>query len=118
MTVQLPLPAGWARHRISRPDPRDRLEALRQAELDVKAAIRIQFDALADCFGIQTREIDRAMASIDDTISDLVYEVETELNDKVDRLGECALQPPQRASGRRDARRPGPCLLPCFGGRN
>lgn len=90
MGTQLSLPAGWARQFVSTPDPRDRLDALQQAKLDVKAAIRLQFDDLADRFGVQTREVTRAMDSVDDTISDLVYEVETELNDEIDRLGDTA----------------------------
>jgi hypothetical protein len=90
MGTQLSLPASWARQFVSMPDPRDRLDALQQAKLDVKAAIRLQFDGLADGFGIQTREIDRAMDSIDDTIGDLVYEVETELDDRIDDLGDAA----------------------------
>lgn len=88
MTVQLPLPGRWAKRFVSEPDPRDRLEALQQAKLDMKAAIRIQFDGIADRFGVQKREVDRAMASIDDTISDLVYEVETTLNDEIDEQGD------------------------------
>ena len=47
-------------------------------------------DGLAERFGVRTREVDRAMHSIDDTISDLASEVETELNDEVDRLGDAA----------------------------
>jgi|GEM_PF-1424576 len=90
MGTQLRLPASWARNLVSTPAPRDQLEALIQAKLDVKAAIRVQFDALADRFGVKTREVNRAMDSIDDTISDLVYEVETELNDEIDRLGDAA----------------------------
>lgn len=84
MSVQLPLPAGWARNFVSMPDPRDRLDELKQAQLDAKAEVRLLFDRLADRFGIQTREVDRAMASIDDTISDLVYEVETDLEDEIE----------------------------------
>jgi len=83
MTVQLSLPAGWARRFVSSPDPRDRLDELRQAQLDVKAAIRLEFDAMADRFGIKTREVDRAMESIDDTISDLIYEVESDLEGEI-----------------------------------
>jgi len=90
MGTQLKLPAAWARNWVSTPDTRDRLDALIQAKLDAKAAIRVQFDVLSDRFGVQTREIDRAMDSIDDTISDVVYEVETELKDEIDRLGDAA----------------------------
>jgi hypothetical protein len=83
MGTQLTLPAGWARQFVSMPDPVDRLDALRQAQLDVKAAIRLQFDGFADRFGIQTREVDRAMASIDETLSDLIYEVESEIEGEI-----------------------------------
>lgn len=38
---------------------------------------------MADRFGIHTREVDRAMASIDDTISDLIYEVESDLEGEI-----------------------------------
>jgi len=87
MGTQLRLPARWARNWISTPDPRDRLDAIIQAQLDVKAAIRGHFDGLADRFGIQRREVDRAMDSIDDTIGDLVYEVRGEIEEEIDRLG-------------------------------
>lgn len=90
MTVQLRLPAGWARNWESTPDPRDQPDALIQAKLDVKAAIRVQFDGLANRFGVQMREVNRAMDTIDDTISDLVYEAETQLNDSIERLGDAA----------------------------
>ncbi len=83
MSAQLSLPAGWARQFRSMPDPVERLDALRQAQLDVKASIRLQFDGLAGRFGIQVREIDRAMASIDDTISDLIYEVESDAEGEI-----------------------------------
>lgn len=83
MGTQLTLPAGWARQFVSMPDPVERLDALRQAQLDVKTAIRLQFDDLAERFGIQVREVDRAMESIDDTISDLIYEVESDIEGEV-----------------------------------
>lgn len=84
METQLPLPAGWARRKYeSTPDPLDRLDELRQGQLDVKADIRALFDRLADRFGIQPREVDRAMDSIEDTISDLSYEVEEDLQGKI-----------------------------------
>ena len=61
MGTQLTRPAGWARQFVSASDPVERLDALGQVEFAVKAAIRLQFDELADRFGIQTREVDRAM---------------------------------------------------------
>lgn len=48
MTVQLLLPAGWARNYVSMPDPRDRLDAFAQDKLEAKAAIRSVLDALAE----------------------------------------------------------------------
>lgn len=82
MTV-FSLPASLAKHYTSTPDPVERLDVLRQAQLDVKAAIRFQFDSFADKFGIQTREVDRAMESIDDTICDLIYEIESDLQGEI-----------------------------------
>ena len=65
-----------------------RLDALKQAQLDTKAEVRILFGRLADRFGVQTPEVDRAMDSIDDTISDLVYEVESDLEQEIDERQE------------------------------
>lgn len=84
MGTQLTLPAGWATKYVSMPDPGERLDALKQAQLDTKGEVRILFDRLADRFGIQSREVDRAMASIDDTLSDLVYEVEADIDDEIE----------------------------------
>lgn len=88
MGTQLTLPAGWASKFVSMPNPGDRLDELKQAQLDAKAEIRLLFYQLADRFGVQSREVDRAMASIDDTLSDLVYEVETDLEDQIDERAE------------------------------
>ena len=76
MSVQLPLPAGWARQFTSMPDPRDRLDALEHAKLTARTDIRKVLMRLIDEFGVQPREIARAMDHVDDTISDLVWEVE------------------------------------------
>lgn len=84
MTVQLPLPAGWARNYISKPDPRDRLEALVQDKLDAKAAIRSVLDALAEKHDVTVPEVTRAMLSVDDTIGDLTYERERALQHEVE----------------------------------
>lgn len=79
MTVQLPLPAGWARNYVSMPNPRDRLDALAQDRLDAKAAIRSVLDALAEKHDVSVREVTQAMLSVDDTIGDLVYDRERAL---------------------------------------
>lgn len=63
------------------PSDWDRLDALQRAKPDVKAATGIQCGGLADRFGVQMREVDRTMDSIDDTIGDPVYEIETGLDD-------------------------------------
>ncbi len=39
MSIQLPLPAGWAWNFVSMPDPGERLDALKRAQLDTKAEI-------------------------------------------------------------------------------
>jgi len=76
MGTQLPLPAGWARQYASMPDPRDRRDALDHAKLSARTEIRKVLTRLIDEFGVRPREIDRAMDHVDDTISDLVWEVE------------------------------------------
>jgi len=78
MSIQLPLPAGWAQL-MSPGDPRDRLHALRQDALDAKAEIRSALERLAERHGIAMRQVDYAMGWADDGITDLVYELEREL---------------------------------------
>ena len=84
MSVQLPLPAGWARQFVSMPDPRYRLDALEHAKLTARTEIRKVLTGLIDEFGVQPREIDRAMDHVDDTISDLVWEVENGYRDEIE----------------------------------
>jgi hypothetical protein len=76
MGTQLPLPASWARHFVSMPDPRDRLDALAIAKVTARSEIRKVLMGLIEEFGVRPHEIDRAMDHVDDTISDLVWEVE------------------------------------------
>jgi hypothetical protein len=76
MGTQLTLPASWARQFVRMPDPRDRLDALEHAKLTARTEIRKVLQRLIDEFGVQPREIDRAMDHVDDTISDLVWGVE------------------------------------------
>lgn len=84
MSIQLPLPAGWARQFASMPDPRDRLDALAHAKLSARTEIRKVLTGLIDEFGVQPREIDRAMDHVDDTISDLMWEVENGYRHEID----------------------------------
>lgn len=76
MGTRLSLPASWARQFVSMPDPRDRLDALEHAKLTGRTEIRKVLTGLIEEFGVLSREIHRAMDHVDDTISDLVREVE------------------------------------------
>lgn len=76
MGTQLPLPAGWARQFASMSDPRDRLDALQHAKLTARTEIRKVFTRLIEELSVRPREIDRAMDYVDDTIGDLLWEVE------------------------------------------
>lgn len=58
------------------PDPRDRLDALEQAKLTARTEIRKVLTGLIDEFGVRPRVIDRAMDHVDDTISELRWDVE------------------------------------------
>ena len=48
MSVQLPLPAGWARQFTSMLDPRDRLDALAHAKLSARTEVRKVLARLID----------------------------------------------------------------------
>lgn len=84
MSVQLPLPAGWARNFVSMPDPRDRLDALLRDRDDAKAEVRLVLDRLADKYDVPARDVDLAMLSVDDSIGDLVYDVERGLQHEIE----------------------------------
>ena len=84
MGTQLSLPAGWALHRQSRRDPHDRLTALRRDAGEAKAAIREALDQLGAKHGIAAKDIEYAMAGIDDVLSDAVYAVERDLEREIE----------------------------------
>jgi hypothetical protein len=84
MEIQLRLPASWARNFVSMPDPRDRLDALLRGRGDAKAEIRLVLDRLADKHDVPTRDVDLAMLSVDDSIGDLVYDIERGLNHEIE----------------------------------
>jgi len=84
METQLPLPAGWARNFVSMPDPRDRLDALLRDRDDAKAEIRLVLDRLADKYDVPARDVDLAMLSVDDSLGDLVYDIELGLNHEIE----------------------------------
>ena len=84
MSLQLPLPAGWARHLLSNRDPAERLSALRQDVLDAKAEIRSSLERLAEKHHIPMREVNRSMGWADDGLADLIYETERELEHEIE----------------------------------
>ena len=86
MTVQLPLPAGWAiGHLLSSGDPQERLDRLKRDVLDTKVEIRSALEKLAQKHGILAREVNQAINGYaDDMLSDLVYELERELNREIE----------------------------------
>lgn len=83
MELQLPLPAGWARNFTGMPDPRDRLDALLRDRADAKAEIRLVLDRLADKHDVPARDVDTAMLSVDDSIGDLIYDIERGLDHEI-----------------------------------
>jgi hypothetical protein len=83
MNAQLPLPAGWAIDHLlgSRSDPQTRLDQLRRDMIETKVEIRSALEKLARKHGIPAPEINRAIRDYaDDMLSDLVYELERDLN--------------------------------------
>jgi hypothetical protein len=84
MEAQLPLPAGWARNFVGAPDPRERLDALMRDRDDAKAEIRLILDRLADRYDVPARDVDLAMLSVDDSIGDLIYDIERGLHREIE----------------------------------
>lgn len=79
MSIQLSLPANWASNFLGRRDPRDRLATLKDDVLEAKAEIRMAMERLAEKHQIPMTEVTRAMGSVDDGLSDLVYDAERAL---------------------------------------
>ena len=84
MGTQLSLPAGWAFQQHSLVDPRDRLAMLRRDAEQVKANMREALDGLANRHGIAVKDVDYAMAGVDDVLADVIYEVERELEREIE----------------------------------
>jgi hypothetical protein len=82
MGTQLYLPAGWARQLESRLDPIERLAELGKAKGDVREIL----DRLVDKHGATVRDVTTAMLSIDDTLSDLLYDQERMLQHEIEDL--------------------------------
>jgi hypothetical protein len=86
MGTQLYFPAGWARRLESRIDPVERLAELEKDRTQAKGDIREILDRLAEKHGATVRDVTVAMRSIDDTLSDLLYDQERMLQHEMEDL--------------------------------
>ena len=71
---------------ISHRDPGEDLGRLKRDVVDAKAAIRVILDGVAERHGVPVVEVNRAMGSVDDLLSDLVYDVTSELEREIEDL--------------------------------
>ncbi|HEY6983838.1 hypothetical protein [Reyranella sp.] len=90
MSVQLPLPAGWAIGTLtSHRDPRERLDALERDKLAVRAEIREMLERLADRHGLAARDVEAAVQDyLDDMLGDATYELEHMLLGEIEERGQ------------------------------
>ena len=86
MRSQLYLPAGWTRQLESRLDPVERLAELEKDRTQAKGDIREILDRLAEKHGATARDVRVTMLSIDDTLSDLLYDQERMLQHEIEDL--------------------------------
>jgi hypothetical protein len=86
MGTQLYLPAGWARRLESRLDPIERLAELENDRVQAKGDIRELLDRLAEKHGATPRDVTVAMLSVDDTLSDLLYDQDRMLQHEIEHL--------------------------------
>jgi len=86
MGTQLYLPAGWARRLESSLDPIERLAELEKDRTQAKGDIREILGRLAEKHGSTVRDVAVAMLSIDDTLSDLLYDQERMLQHEIEDL--------------------------------
>jgi hypothetical protein len=86
MGTQLYLPAAWARRLESRLDPNERLAELEKGRTQAKGDIREILDRLAEKHGATVRDVTAAMLSIDDMLSDLLYDQERMLQHEIEDL--------------------------------
>lgn len=89
MSVQLPLPAGWAIGTLlSHRDPRERLDALERGKLAVRAEIREALERLADRHGLAARDVESALEGyLDDMLGDATYGTERALVAEIEERG-------------------------------
>jgi hypothetical protein len=91
VSLQLPLPAEWARDLESarQEDPHGRLQAIARDKQQVKAEIRETFDKYADRHGVNPRTITHVMHDyIDDAVDELLCEVRGLLNRRLEATGD------------------------------
>ena len=84
--TQLYLPAGWARRLESRLDPGERLAELEKDRTRAKGDVREILDRLAEKHGATVRDVTAAMLSIEDLLSDLLYDQERMLQHEIEDL--------------------------------
>ena len=83
MSIQLPLPARWARIE-SRRDPSDRLTSLQNDVAGAKASIKDVMDGVAARHGIAARDVDDALEGYADSmLSDMIFHVERDLEREI-----------------------------------
>ena len=85
MSIQLPLPAYWARESLSSRDPQAELDLIARDTLDLKFAIREKLEEFAAKHRISMREVNNAMRGYaDDMLADLSYEVVREIQREIE----------------------------------
>jgi hypothetical protein len=87
VSIQLPLPAEWARELESLREigPHDRLQAIAKDKQQIKVEIRETFDRFAGRHGVSPRTIHHVMQDyIDDAVDELLCEVRGLLNRRLE----------------------------------
>lgn len=85
MSLQLPLPAGWAPRLSSRREPFEQLTDIARDKLELRAKIRELIESTAERYGISHREITGAITGYaDNMIDDLFYETKSRLETEIE----------------------------------
>jgi hypothetical protein len=71
--------AHWAKYFTGAWFPDDQIDALRRAELRARADIRAALKRLAEEFDMPDRDVEEAMAQVEDAIGVLAGEIEADL---------------------------------------
>lgn len=85
MSLQLSLPASWARGYglLSQRDPGELKRQVGRDRLDAKAQIHDIVHRLAERYHVPYAEVARAMGSVDDALADLLYDLESEIDEEL-----------------------------------